>query len=1585
MDILDDGYGSTSEAYPPMSDLVEMTPAPAITPPQPAIRNRAAQSALLQGNPDKVLSSFQLMMEEGKNGSSVTHDEIQSAMAAQAKNGATQGVIKILGDKNVPLEQKRKLMDFVGKTDFKEDPSVTLQSKALTEDNHGEDLRGEAARIKTADSLGQLFQEREDRQKLMNGFIATHPDVSASTVGDFAAAEVLPFGRNIIAAKVAAKLNEKLGVPTSMFDWVKNLLLHGSTKADIQRKLNNVPVEQRPEFTKSLLSAVKDSSAIFGSDNYYSQYENAVSLLDGEAPTRGEEWASNMSTVLDAFWVSDIVKGAGKAASVAAQAEKGAASGGSARRPGSASPGVSDAENVVHKADWELVQDKVPPSARIPSNTKRLTHDVDDIKKRIELGGVARRENANTPISIVEQVNPAKAAAMRDTIINSTGDEVAEALAGTTRDQAIANTIVPQVGTESGAVLAKASMDLEPFISNTGALRYTSEELAQAVDVVKNDFRSASGLSINDAMTSFRVEGDHIAIDAHYTTQGGAWVTPEAAKAQAEYALREYQIHPSDIVVMERKGMEYVPAIGNQAGDYIIKVKTRQPIMDDNVQNWNPLDVRKNWLDSFKATGTDTAGSLTGWLFDPASMLHPTITGSFATATDQSVTLEKVLMRPIKEFRSTMASFPSARRGALEEYIKEANYKGLKHDPFVLQGRGFNDAEINALKQWRDIWDGHYYLENLDLVRTMNAQGYHVLDTGATKLFARPIPKNQNIGRVYDATADAIRVLTKDEMDALYNTGGTYAKTRRPVTIDGQQIEHIVVRNTPTEYLRRIKDTDTILNYREGYYTVNYKAPKFIDEVVKDAAGNEISRRTVGVAGNTKDADMFTKNMIDTTGKHHEVRADNRGFRKEADSYWDVHETSGRIAQRMRGQPLVDASGTNNLGIGPHVENPMNSAVRAAKSIAGRTVMRQTIETAKRRFVEQYKELLEPTAFGRREYPSSIGGIVDHTSTRNTSKLVADARTTWRYIEFMENGYINAADEVFKGLMAKTADALGKYHLSGAETTVRTIGDKVRPTQFAKGTVFQAYIVASNPIRQWIVQGWQATRTIAYNPIGWANGKMHKQMSDFLLIKSGLIEGSKEGKAFVKFVDDSGMVTGVDRNSLVRGMGLDMADASYGAKKAGLEALALPQRIGFDVGEAANQLGHLSAVYEKYLREGKNLLDATVRDTAFSEARALSYDLNKAGELHYTQGSAAAILQFLQMPQKALLQAFNRRLPVAVRARMTVWDMLMWGLPTGTISRLLYAAGQDGDELLPDNPELREMVTDGVMSYGLNQMISELDDSGEKSRIDFTSLKPYDLDGWARMYTASMNGGGLDLLAASPVGQLMAVDGTGKATRNGRIPTALLSMGRFFNVFDEIDPNNPTSFGKMVNDIAKISSGWSAADKAMLMLETRKKFNTMGISVDSYVTTPEVAAAFLGFGTKSEKELYELTKYEADSKKKHEENVMKKYRDILRYYADEIKPGADVQHIQGVTSMLMRTFKEPSDLDLVWKQWQRDMVSKDGINVFLNMSRTVGIPEIEGVMDQIKKAPIPDDQKTELMNRVRAIRAQREFNKQQGN
>jgi hypothetical protein len=1556
MDILDDGFGAEPQPVQDMSSLVETRPLGSYVPPS-AVRNRAATTAILTSTPTDMVEKYRLMVKEEDEGSDVTYQQAAQSLAGQNKNANMKHVISILGDNTVPLDQKKKLMSFVQNGQFKEEPAVTLQTQALIAPSKGETPNGESARISLSTTLGEMQAERENRQRLINGLIASAPDTGLpQQVGELAQTEVMPFGRNVIASRVAANINTKEEIPNTIGGFIKNFLLPGSTKGNIQDKLANIPPENREAFTKSILASIKESASVFPSDNYYAQYKTAVELLDSPKSSTSARWTENIMTLMDAFWVKGMVSGAN--AAKAAKAE-----------------GV--AGEKIHKADWELVDDPVNPFNKntVPTN-KLLAGPVEDTAKRIQLNSVVHREHPASPYSVVEQANPEQARSFHTAIVEGT-DEVAQAIAGTDREQAIINNTYPQMATESNIVLNKVNQEITEAVSNTGATRYTPEEFEGAVANVINDFRNASGLSINDAMTTFREDGDHLFISAHYSTPGGAFITPEAAKAQAQYALKGYGIKDSEISIMQRNGLDYIPATGNAPGDYIVRVETKHPISDSDVVGWNPLDVKKNWTDRIAQTGSENRGNVSGWLFDPGSIFHPTLTGSASIASDQSIVLENLLLKPIRDLRNEMGAFPQKRLAAIEDYMREANEKGIKLDAFNLTSRGFSQPEIDALSKWKDIWDGHYYLENFDMVRTLNSQGYELFENANTRLFAKKVAKNSTIGRVYDPATDTAIHLNQATLDSLYNQGGYYAALRRPIDVNGITVEHMMVRNTPSEFLRGIRDTDHILNYRDGYFTVNYKkGSRFVDEIYKDAAGVE-KRRTVAVADNTKDAQMFANTQQANTGNRHEIREDSRGFKKDGDGYWDLHSASGRIAQRRRGQPLQTPVGINQLGTGVHIDNPMESAIRSAKSLAGRTVSRPMLETAERRFVSQYERMLPSDGMGGKRFPNDRSEIVDHVS--HTSKDVADARSTYGYIRYLQNGYINSADEVFKGGMNIMADILGKYGISKGEKIARSISD-ISPSHLSKGTVFHAYISMSLPIRQWIVQAHQAGRMAAYNPKGFLNGGVAERMGGYLGISADVIKGSQVAQDFTKFVNDSGMVAGVDRNSLVRGLGLSMADSSSNFKNIVGAIASVPQRIGFDIGEKVNMLGHLAAVHEKYTREGINLANKTNRDLAFTEARALSYDLNKAGELAYTQSSPAMLLQFLQMPHKALLQAVNRKLGWQEKARMFAWDMIMYGAPSGLIGSLMLIGGAGEDGVLPSNPELRDIYTSGLEALLINKALTNLDDSGEKTRIDFSALSPYDLDGWARMYSAFMEHGPSAAFAASPAGQVMAMNGVNGARKTGRIPQAFLTLGRFFNVVPEIDKEDPTKFSAVISDVAKITSGWSAASNALIMLETRKKRDSMGVAVDSSVTLPEVGAAFLGFGTKSTKELYEISKNRSDEKKKHDEDVMNRYRDIVTYYSNALNTdNADVEHITKVSSMLMKTFDNPYDLALVSKQWQNDLVGKES-QLFKKMVDASTMPNANKLMDDIKTWPVDQATRDLLIQRLKDAKATSAYN-----
>lgn len=1566
MDILDESFGATPEQVQ-LDDLIETRPLTSSVP-SASIRNRAALDALLTSNPQDMVEKYRLLVKEGEEGSTISHEEAVRRIDEHNRNKTMRHVINLLGDKNIPLDQKERLFDLVQREGYKEEPAMTLRTNALTAPSDGESLRGENARISTAEMMAEIHADAQKRQRMVNTVMAaTLPNASPDTVVEIAEAEVMPFGRNALTANLNEAIRKAQGEDTSFFKWVGDFLTPGTTKQAIREKLSRIPLDKREEFVAGVLDGIKNSKSVFTGENYYNMFRSAEELLMQAPASDAEAWTENVMTLFDVFWIADGVKRVTKGAKAVAPAVEADTSIPRGRRPGSADPGVEDVDfNEVHRADWELVKDPTnpmqigKPKDRIgmSEGPKKLAgpkpeKEADDMK-RVQLNSVVKQENPVSPYAIIEQSNPEQARSIHAAVAASKSDELSEAVAGVSREQFMANNLLPQVGSELGSVLAKVDQSIIAGVKNTGATRFTEEELSQAYNSVQRGFRNIHGLEINDAMTTFRLDGDRVIVEAHYTAPGGSFDTVAEAKAHAKFYLKEYGVRDDEIEIMKREGLDYVVHEGTDldVGDFIIKVKTDHELSADDISNWSKLDVKRNFFDRFSFAVSDHGGSVSRHLFDPASMLHPTLTRSASVGTDQTLSFENILLKPIKELRNEIEGMDKARRAKVEEYIKEANLKQIAFDPAYLAGQGFTKKEIDALRKWQDIQDGHYYLENLDLVRTLRTQNYQLFENSNIRVFAKPAQKNQNIGRVYDPAIDDVRILTQQEMDDLYDQGGTYAKLRRPENINGYEVDHIVVRNTPTEYLRGLRDTDKVLNYRPGYYTIYYKAPKFVEEAYIDPTTKQKSWRAVAVAGSQEEADIYLSNAQAATGSEYRVRNDIRAVRHEDDSYWDLEKSKGRIAQRHRGQTLQDASGLQHVGDSSYIAHPMESAVRAAKSLADRTMMRNILETAKERAIAQYGEMFPPNGIGGRRFPNSVGEISDKGDPRG--KSAADARTTVEYIRYLENGYINSTDEWIKGHMNVLADFLGSKHFTIGEKAARGAAS-FGPTGFIKGSVFQAYI-ALNPLRQLILQPHQAIRMAAFNPKGYAKAN---------LLAAKYLHNKMIGATddFTKFVDDSGVLAGVDQHSLVRGLKLDLADSASKPKRILGEVAAAPQKFGFNAGEQVNQLIHMSNVFEKRMREGKDLVkNKTLRDEAYAEARALSYEMNYAGDMPYNQTAAAAIFQFLQVPQKAFLQLTNRKLKGTDVARVAVFDMVMWGSPVAGLAAWM------GADLDIEDEEIRQIVNDGLEAFALNKFFTMI--TGEETNVDYGSLSPYDLSGWVKMWDAFMEDGMLSMLAASPAAQLWVKDG-------GRIPNAMNMMGRWLNLVEDYEEDRPT-FMAVMNEVAKVSSGWNNAYKASIMLSARKKFDQYGNVTDDAVSTPEAFHQLLGFGPKSEAELYELSKQVRKWDKKHKEEVDKMYNDIMRVTTQHLETDkADIRYILSLQNKLMMAFKnDPMAQDYVRRKWQEDMKGKER-QLTEKMIRAAGLPDAGNYKDMVRAMPVDENTKQLLLQRYEDIRTLR--------
>lgn len=1529
-----------------LDDMVKGTSLGTIDPPKSAIRNRAATVALTS-EPDKALENYQIMMAESENGDSSYTQALQDRVVNTVQEQDQKTLMNILADPAVPYEQKKQAISQLKFNPTLKETSAIMHNNLASQTSEGERPDEEDARINaTSKALNEINQERTQRQALINSHMANLKGAGVETVGEMAALWVMPFGNNIAVAR------ERAGAGGTAGEIFKAFTLPGSDVMSRRQKLENLPPAAREEMTRNILTNLKDSSGVLMSDNDFQEWQRAQQLLDEGGYSNTDVWLDNLSGLLDVVGLGFTVRSV-----------KGVAKAGKAGK-------------IVEETPSKIAE------------TVKKQQNVEDVFKKTEIADTIERIGRNAPLgqshplsphSTIKQSNPEKARDSFKAIFE--GDEaVAEGVANSTKQDALAQDVFPKAVTDSWKVAAEP-VDIQrsirqgmvperayEFMSKIGRIDFTPMEKAAIRGNIVNDFQSAKGLVLHESMggfnTSFKADGGSVKISAVYGKPEGAWSNAQDAVSQATYALSKYGILPEEVKILKNDGLDYVPVkledVKDVPGSYMIRIESEHKFTTgDVVDPTNPvrfegITTKLNFLDRLPFS-FNLQGGISSYLADAASRIDPKITRAQTAAQDYSAKLEKILLDEAAKYSDQYVKLPKEAQKRVDEYLFEANINGMKMDIADMKlVRGMSDEEIDAVKSFRDFWDGQFYLENADVIRQYNEQGYMLFRNASDEFHVKPMAKNSNLynqNNLYDPAIGQVRLFTRQEIDELYDKGGAINQYRRPVQIGQDTVTHMVIRNTPSEYARKFRDSDMVLNYREGYFTVHYDKPRFIDKTFTDANGVKITK-AVAVGKDSVEAESYVKraNHNATSGEVYSHRADDRMLRRGSDEWFDIESARGRIAQRYRGKALEVATGNNLLGGMEIVESPVTSAMKSAKSIAGQAITRPVIETGKARVMQQFGHLFKSDGMGGRIWPRSISEIGEKGG--QVTKEVADARTNWAYLHHLENGYINGMDEFYKQFMYAMAEKSGELGLGKIQ---RGFGEaaRVSPTGGMKQAVFTATI-AANPIRQAMVQMHQAVRTFAYNPISWANGNIISLPAEFLTyVVDGRPRAAYNKSSFVRFIEDSGVMDAVDKQNLVRSTLIDAAEARSLPTKAASKTFEVMRKIGFDQGEKGNMLMHMAAVYDKYVRNGANVDSADVKAAMMSEARAISYEMNFAGDMPYNQTSSAFFLQFLQVPHKAFLQSFNRKLTGVERARLLAGDVILWGPPALLVNTL--AEKVFGTDILPENKTAREILTEGMEAYSMNTMFRDLTGK-EDIHIDFSSLAPYDYMGWAEMLHSFYTGGLQKMMMSSPAGQLLF-------SEQGRVRNAMGSAMRFMGVAKPVG-ETPDSFMHALNEIAKISSGWNNAYKAHLMLETYKRFDAYGKPTGDMEHAVEAFAQVLGFGGMSQKQLFEMSKKVSDTKKNHEDEVKSAFKDTLRYYQSSWEKGAtDLDQLNAVAQFMLSKYEYDSEAQKIIQRELGFVIQDPDQQILTRIIKSSNIPGIEDTISKIKLGPFSEDDK----------------------
>lgn len=1006
--------------------------------------------------------------------------------------------------------------------------------------------------------------------------------------------------------------------------------------------------------------------------------------------------------------------------------------------------------------------------------------------------------------------------------------------------------------------------------------------------------------------------------------------------------------------------------------DYLIQVDHKYQFSPADITQWSEFDVNYNIFDRIFANYNGPSlqglgvGSLQRHVVDAASMFRPEVTKGASVAVDRAANLEKKLIEVGDDFAKTMKTLSPSRQSAIDTVIREANERGLDLDYTKMVSQGFRPTEIKALKSWREYWDTVYHLENADAAKSLRNRGYEefIDHEHDTKLFAKPIGRNNagSSAKVYDHTTGEIRNLNKDEITELYAKNGNLARLRSPMQIGDDAAELIVNPNSAGKaFSRRINDDSEVLAYRKGYYSVNYTDPHFIIKKVKNSKGEVLYEKAVATAKTKKQADILTARLGTTDGAEYYNRTELKKGRQVDDDTWDVYQARGRSAQRSRGQRLEDTTSAIDPSQA-NIMSPVEALVHSAGSIARRVEMRDMIDAGKLRAKAQYSEFFPDGKYGDKVYPGRVEDIQYRGGGKVDNKKLADARSTFEYFRYLEDGYINHIDDTYKVALKFLAEAAGNKHLSRAEAAARWMGDSRGPSAMGKSIAFNLYL-ALNPLRQFVVQGHQAVQLFAINPKWFLTGRATPQTTYIaarqlgIEISPSLLKGTGWTKDMAdkvyKDFQATGLVANIDKQNLVRGSLLNLADQTIASKARNrLSApLTLSRKIGFDAGEYVNTVTSYLSHYDQAFLKGADLKSQEVLQNIAADSRNFTYNMNSAGDLPYNQNALNTVFQFMQVPHKALLtMTTNRNLTAQQKIRLAGFNAVMYTLPPAAMYSLFGG-------ILPDDPEVRDVVVQGLEGAMLNKLLSL--GTGEESNIDFSGLAPIDMFGTYEFIHGLFTTDVGTVISSTPSGQLLFGN-------NPRITNFAMTAAKYFNLVDNF--SDPVTFGEVGLEFAKLSSGFSNAFKAGYALKYGQKINTMGGVTDPNVSTPTAIAQVFGFGSMTEAQSFYVKDETYKKSKAYEDDVKKWYGDYKKHL---VRKGISPQELEGIQKIYTEAWRHFGNDDFRGKQIINQLLRQDVLNgdarMYQNVLRSSGIMSTSELQSLIKALPNIDEQKRQQL------------------
>lgn len=1604
-----------------LSDLVSAPDTTTMPINNTATADVLASHAAMLTEPQAAVDNYNTMKGEfAQNQGSTTYDNIMAAGNQYEDDASSRAMADILGDATVPLDQKvgyaslwktgtvqpvgqdRKPSELVGINQLAKDSTVTDNAEV---DNTRWDL---------APYLKQVNDYNLEVNKIMNSYELQNNHGLVDKGLDLLESMV-PFVSQANQALIQTTLRKKLGQGDDANGLASGVAgsftLLGESRQEIRDLIAKLPYDKRLDMAKTVSDAVIAHNGSIGDDKNPMMAMNSLRdyMVDGQYST-SDRVVDDATSLLDLLGVGAVLRNLKRAPELLSAAEAARVTGRNPMTVGEtvANTNAKSANEIIGKA----ADDTTGQVAKAVYGTDRNSAIVNTIGPEI---GNAQDIVRQKPLIDDEHFDPDYKAV--DTVLSNNGAiqfsdaEKQSKVAVVTNDftnpdvTGLTNrkemTTIKQVddGVNVRTVFAPDDGGFSNPYEALNQVKYATRKYGVSDDeltLYKRDtdgqYKPVDKSSIpqsDDIATPPPVPKDHTRM---YTggspklSDGALTYTTDLNKATTDAAAVDggkvrYVDVPSSHPVFDnststnQKGVELGADISYNrkllpTGNYVVGVNHTTPFDPSDTINWSTTDVGGkffgvpiNLFDKIPYYTRGKGGSITQHLIPPQSYIDPLLARSASVTSDKIAHSNNVLLHSANEYATNYKALDRVAQKQIDNYILKANHDSIKFNPQQLKADGFSDDAIQTLRSWKKTQDTQYVLENTDMGRQAKRKGFQMLQTvdGQDSLLVKPLSNstigNMGVTKAYDPELGVIRDITSKERTELYKAGGNISMARTPVVVKDQSIPYVIVKNNSSVYTRGLRDSDKLLNYRDGHFTIYYKDPIFVTKIVKNADGSEYTR-AVATVGNIKDAQSHLARLktTDPEGKY-DIRADRVGEELN-ELLWNSRVNAGRTAQRTRGEMLEDVSGNPADVNFAHIATPEESLLRSINSISKRINMKEWLDVTKKRFMNQYDDFIPRSADHAPIWPDDVTQLVKPNSITGDMRSYTDAVSTYRYVDQMENGFVNLLDDASKNLFKAIGDTVGKKGFKTMEGLARGAED-IKPSAFLRKKAFRL-LLAANPLRQGVVQFSQAIPVIlATNPTYFA--KLPWQMlmtryldrggdvNSFMKTIGHSLAGFNEDEArqLTKAYQDSGISSAVSAHSLIRDDLRSLVNRGPAAKIAAVAAkpIDVMQKVGFEAGENMLMRSVWLSEYDNLRKSGKainneslNLLHARVRD--------LTLNMNKAGELAYNENMLSPIMQFAQAPHKAFAQivAGNRSLSQMDRLKLGTSYVVTYGTGYGAIYSL-------SDSLLPrDDTDLHNIVSGGLANLALNKTLSTI--FGQKSNTDFSSSMrllplPNIGDMWTAMATMDLQ----SMITGSPSLSMVVGD-------NGKVGNLLKSMYRFYTV--------PTDDGALKDvgvNFLSMFSGASNMFKARYAFERGYSTTTKGQTSDPNVSEVEAMNMALGFNTTDDMLKYQLNDVQYAKSAQIRQDAKYLIDETAKRLGREGISDKEVEYVLRMYQEANRVYsRSPAMLQVVQDEIGKRMKNGD-YTVLNSLIKNAGLYTEQEMRDAVGKSPLTEDQK----------------------